>query len=894
MRLIQISLSKRQITVRAIGTLAVIVITLLFSFSLSRERVLQLQAFHDYLNLTSSQSILVQRIAFLIERLGGVDNEVEKRKLGDDLHSEIARLQESVMQVEALSDRPFRGSKVKESYLETRRELNEKLAKYIQDANEILDRVDKGDTPEQASVKWVTRDALAEIGTLVDAVRNNAAILGTEYFEMHKEQEWIWTSLILAAILGAGAFILMPMLRTILEQQAQQARANELIRQKNLESSASEERLKDQKRILESVLDHMGDSVVVVRTDGTIALQNAAAARLFGRIADWKKLDEWHAQAGFCHSDDGRPCRIEQSPIALALSGQSLDGSLVIVKNPLHPDGVYLVVTGQIMRDDQGQSQGAVIGFHDISERIRYEQELQRAKSEAESANRLKSEFLANVSHEIRTPMTAILGYADTLLSPQQAAEKRLGTVQIIRRNGRILMRLIDDILDLSKIEAGRLEIEREPVGLSQLVSEVYSLLLPRASEKNLDLSVHFAGALPREIASDSTRVRQVLINLVGNAIKFTEHGAVRLDVRSGPKTPGGVGPIEFLVSDTGCGIHADVVTRLFQPFVQLDTSSTRRFGGTGLGLALSQRLARALGGDLVLESSTFGVGSRFLFSLDPGPAESLEWVTDLALAESPECPTPDEVLPTSGLEGKRILLVEDSHENSELFRCFLETAGAQVVTAHDGKNGAATALADGFDLVLMDVQMPVMDGFQALSVMRANGFTRPIVALTAHAMKEDVDRCLQAGFDGYLVKPIDARTLIEGIQKALLPREAGPSPEFGAVRLASASPRLKAILSRFVHSMPDQLAALEDDWRNGRTEALAAKLHRLQGTSGTCGFPELADTAALWESEVRGPGRERVILHLLARMRGEVDRTLEQWNQFSREEHEATRERLI
>ncbi len=393
-----------------------------------------------------------------------------------------------------------------------------------------------------------------------------------------------------------------------------------------------------------------------------------------------------------------------------------------------------------------------------IEEQVRERtRELAATNASLAAANRSKSEFLANVSHEIRTPMTAILGFADTLAERDAPAPERAEIVDTIRRNGRHLLAILNDVLDLSKIEAGRMRVERISCSLVQIVEETASLLRARADEKGLSFEIEWAFPLPAAIQSDPVRVRQILTNLIGNAIKFTESGSVRVRV-------GLVGErIVVDVVDTGIGINAEQMPRLFQPFTQADSSMARRFGGTGLGLAISRRMAQLLGGDIEVDSSV-GRGSRFRVSLDPGPLEGVEWLEGAGTPAERPPPAPQPA-PVGALRG-RVLVAEDTADTRKLLRRVLERAGLQVDAAQNGLEAremalAAAAAGDAYDVVLMDMQMPEMDGYEATSRLRAEGYRGTIVALTAHAMTGEREKCIAAGCDDYATKPIDRATLL-------------------------------------------------------------------------------------------------------------------------------------
>jgi len=417
-------------------------------------------------------------------------------------------------------------------------------------------------------------------------------------------------------------------------------------------------------------------------------------------------------------------------------------------------------------------------------------QELIAAKHRAEEANRSKSEFLANMSHEIRTPMTAILGFADVLRDERRIAEiseECAQAVETIRRNGQYLLTIINDILDLSKIEAGKLVVERITCSATDIIHHVKTLMEPRAKEKGLGFEVFLDDSLPRTIGTDPTRMRQILINLLGNAIKFTESGSIRLEARL-VETEGGP-MLQCDVIDTGIGIDPAQIAILFEPFAQADSSTTRRYGGTGLGLTISKRLARLLGGDITV-TSTPGQGSIFRLTLD---ASATVHVGDQAQSLLSGMSDERDAAPRR-LQG-RILLAEDNPDNQRLISLILQRAGARVVVAPDGKaaiDQAQAALQQDrpFDVILMDMQMPITDGFEATRTLRASGYTGAIIALTASAMPSDRQKCLEAGCDAFAPKPISRAELLNTIAQ-FTPEPAQPDQELsGAAASGSSSSR--------------------------------------------------------------------------------------------------------
>jgi signal transduction histidine kinase/FixJ family two-component response regulator len=390
----------------------------------------------------------------------------------------------------------------------------------------------------------------------------------------------------------------------------------------------------------------------------------------------------------------------------------------------------------------------------------------------AAEARQAHNEFLANMSHEIRTPMTAILGYVDVLMDDLDAAgapaEQWRAPLTTIRSNGQHLLQLINDILDISKIDAGRLSVERIPCSIGQLVLDVVNLLRHRAEEKGLSLQIRYRTAIPQVIQSDPTRLRQILLNLVGNAIKFTKKGKVLVELEM--RREAGQPVLRLEVIDTGIGISPEQAEHLFEPFVQADSTTTRKFGGTGLGLAITRRLCELLGGSITATSKA-GKGSAFR--------------VDLPCVGSENSPASTEPLQNIVLAQRRnvdirlncrVLLAEDGPDNQRLIRALLEKAGADVTVVDNGQSvldlalqavaeaAHGTGVGKPFEVILLDIQMPILDGWQTARALRAAGYLLPVVALTANAMPEDRQRCLDAGCDDFVSKPIDRAILLTTI----------------------------------------------------------------------------------------------------------------------------------
>ncbi|MGA2060233.1 MAG: ATP-binding protein [Thermoguttaceae bacterium] len=389
--------------------------------------------------------------------------------------------------------------------------------------------------------------------------------------------------------------------------------------------------------------------------------------------------------------------------------------------------------------------------------------ELREKTKQALLASRAKSEFLANMSHEIRTPMTSILGYMDLLMDDSLSAADRKTFLTTMRCNAEHLLQLINDILDLSKIESGKMEMDLGPCHLPSMVADVAGMMRPRAEERKSTLEIRYTGQLPETIRTDGARLRQVIVNLVGNAVKFTENGSIRIGVLFLPQWRPDQSAVSMEVTDTGIGIRQEAMTHLFEPFTQAERSTNWKYGGTGLGLAISRQIVTALGGELSVQSLP-GEGSTFTVTIPTGDLSGVN------LLESPgeiicENEAGTRWTPGAGvLRGVKILLAEDSIDIQKLVRAVLGKAGAEVEVAENGRLAIERAETGIFDVMLMDMNMPEMDGYEATRRLRDRGYQRPILALTANAMSGDCEHCLEAGCDAHLAKPIDRKHLIETV----------------------------------------------------------------------------------------------------------------------------------
>jgi CheY-like chemotaxis protein len=509
--------------------------------------------------------------------------------------------------------------------------------------------------------------------------------------------------------------------------------------------------------------------------------------------------------------------------------------------------------------------------------------DLAEARSQAESAARSKANFLSNMSHEIRTPLTAILGYTDLLREAairHRAPEEQLQSIGTIRRAGEHLLTVINDILDISKIEAGRLEIERVEMDLPQVLFDVDSMMRSRAAEKGLQLNTRLLSAIPNRILSDPTRLRQILMNLVGNATKFTSRGQVdiEVEVRSDTNEP----TVRIAVVDTGSGLAPEAAARLFQPFMQADTSVTRKHGGTGLGLTICQRLARLMGGDVTLMKTAPDEGSTFVLTLPLHAVDGALAVEDLrgCVGSTDQCGTGAQAI---GLHG-RILLAEDGEDNQRLISHHLRKAGAEVIVAEHGVRALelmaeADVTGRPFNLLVSDMQMPEMDGYTLARTLRAQGNAIPIIALTAHAMAEDRQKCLDAGCNDYATKPIDRNSLVASCARVLrsstvsvperttvdastsrvMPSELREDrrpvdPESRRVLHSELrdDPEFAELVEVFVAGLPATLSRIDDAFRAGDLLDLARVAHQIKGAAGGYGYPLISDLARTVEQHAK------------------------------------------
>ena len=520
---------------------------------------------------------------------------------------------------------------------------------------------------------------------------------------------------------------------------------NDTVKKRLLEEQASREKW------LETLLDSVPVAFVLFEArTGRLLFSNRTADQLVGGSFPYSESREDFLQNYPLRDNQNQLFTEATHPWLRAMNGEKLESCEV--NWPLSDSVLNLLTVSEELPPLFGRDPMIILSLHNVSVLKEMQSELEGAKLGAEAAAKAKSEFLANMSHEIRTPLGVVIGFSELAARPTAKPDDRSRFVDVIKRNGKILTQLIDGILDLSKIDAGRFTLNVEALNLAAFGDDIIEVYAPQAKAKNIELTLNLGKDLPPSIQTDATRLKQIIYNLIGNAIKFTEVGGVSLTIDSVRDALNNKTSLTFTVSDTGIGISHEHVRELFKPFMQADSSITRKYGGTGLGLMLCAKLSDALGGKLELENSELGRGSQFRLTL---PVEHSEEVP--APASLPGATNAD-------ITGHRILVVEDTDDAREFLIGVLKEKGADVQGVSDGSAAVTLATEAEFDAVLMDVQMSGMDGYTATRELRKLGFTRPIIGLSANVFPEDRNMGLEAGMNDYLGKPIQSADLVNRI----------------------------------------------------------------------------------------------------------------------------------
>jgi len=595
------------------------------------------------------------------------------------------------------------------------------------------------------------------------------------------------------------------------------------------EKQKSDQRLRDQQFYTRSLIESNIDALMTTDPHGIITDVNKQMEALTGCTRD----ELIGAPFKDCFTDPARAVAgikrvlVEKSVTDYELTARTRDGKQTVVS--------YNATT---FYDRNRKLQGVFAAARDVTERKRVELELQQAKAIAESASRTKSDFLASMSHEIRTPMNAIMGIAD-LLAKTDLTPEQDRYVQIFRRSGDNLLNLLNDILDLSKVEASQLDLERTGFSLSDHLEKVIEMVSHRAEEKGLAVTCTIGPDVSNDLVGDPTRLRQVLLNLLGNAIKFTHAGAVALTVerRQDVSVPTA---LRFTVTDTGIGIPHEKLSSIFERFTQADSSTTRRFGGSGLGLTISKRLVELMGGEIWVESEV-GQGSTFAFTV---PFEVRSGADLEALA-------PVGVGPDAPLPALRILMAEDSVDNCAIAMAYLHDTPYRIDVAVNGAIACEMFTRGDYDLVLMDRQMPVMDGLTATRTIRSWETTQqrsatPIIALTASALKGDRETCLASGCTTYLSKPIKQDVLLRAIQEHAIARSPSlQDPASAAKRAIRAARRLAEQTPAYLENCRRDVIAMLAALDRADFDAVIILGHNLRGSGGGFGIPAITDIGA-------------------------------------------------
>jgi PAS domain S-box-containing protein len=494
-------------------------------------------------------------------------------------------------------------------------------------------------------------------------------------------------------------------------------------------------------------------------------------------------------------------------------------------------------------RVDENNNENVLFGIvQDISEHKEAEESARRAlieKTNAESANKAKSAFLANMSHEIRTPLNAIIGFSEVLLLKCQGTNEDRDTLQTIHKNSKHLLQVINEILDFSKIESEMLSVEILPVDLIELLNDLESVMKLNASNKNIDFILNISYPIPSIIYSDPMRLKQILFNLTNNAIKFTEKGYVQINVACFPE----LNKIIFEVVDTGIGIEPENLKRLFVPFMQEDSSTTRKHGGTGLGLYISKQLTEMLEGNINIESIK-GLGTKILFDVSTGDISNSSLIEN-----SDNIPVRSEsiqMIPDHTMFSGKVLLVDDSEDNRKLVKLLLSNTNIEIVTAENGKQAIETALKNEFDLVLMDIQMPVMDGVEATRWLRSTGYRQPIIALTANAMREEQEAYLEAGCVDFLSKPIERISFFNTINKYLTVTDNSENQKYNP------GDELQELKREFVAGLEKRITLISENCHSENYQYVKDECHKLKGIAGAYGYSEITNIAGDIEKAIK------------------------------------------
>ncbi|WP_374074507.1 ATP-binding protein [Bdellovibrio bacteriovorus] len=697
--------------------------------------------------------------------------------------------------------------------------LNKVLHSHFEAVNANLVQRQKGATPTRVPASASVTDAINQ--TLTITQNQSPFYLRWEFL----------TSLLVAL----GALILLSRLwqRQDLKKQTQKSQS-----------------LQSRSILLDTILNSMSEALIVIDKNGYFTHYNAAAQRIIGTKIKEVAAESSVADLGFINVATGEYYSKNQLPFQRALLGEQVDDLEIFVQNETHPEGVYISVSSRSLNDIDGSISGALVVFKDISRRKMVEQEWQRAREAALEASLKKSDFLAAMSHEIRTPMNGVIGMT-TLLADTALNEEQSEYVGTVKRSAESLLMLINDILDYSKIEAGKISLDPQPFDLQFLIHDVTEIFRPAVAEKNVGLKVIFEDAASWYFVGDQGRLRQILVNLLGNAVKFTEKGFVSLEV-SKVTDKNGQCQLKFEVKDTGPGLKEDERRSLFQKYFQ--TKTGMKFGGTGLGLSISKQLVDLMSGEIGVES-VVGLGANFWFTVN------------LPIAQAQDVPRTNETRFAPMFTGS-VLLVEDQIVNQRVAQSYLRKLGLHVEIANNGLVAFEKCLTRHYDMILMDCQMPVLDGFEATRRIRKeeerSGRNTPIIALTAESGHGDKRVYHEAGMNDFLAKPLELNHLMEILHKWLKPTSdtVSDTRDLDVTALAQLQSYVvndqnlvEALIEDLEQSAPDLIESMRQALNNLDLRGVTEAAHALKSSSATLGAKKLAELCEALEelTEITG-----------------------------------------
>lgn len=588
--------------------------------------------------------------------------------------------------------------------------------------------------------------------------------------------------------------------------------------------------------LLDTILNSMSEALIVIDKSGKFTHYNAAAQRIIGTKIKEINSEKSARELGFFNILTGESYSLKQLPFQGALRGEQIDELEVFVQNETHPEGVYVSLSSRSLNDINGGISGALVVFKDISRRKMVEQEWIRAREAALEASLKKSDFLAAMSHEIRTPMNGVIGMT-TLLAETSLNEEQKEYVGIVKRSAESLLMLINDILDHSKIEAGKIQLDPQPFDLQFLVHDVVEIFRPRTREKNIDLEWALEGSSSWLFRGDQGRFRQILVNLLGNAVKFTEKGNVFLKISQSIEL-GGSCQLKFEVKDTGPGLKDEERRSLFQKYFQ--TKTGMKYGGTGLGLSISKQLVDLMDGEIGVES-VVGLGSNFWFTVTLPRASANELTHTKGAHFSP-------------IFSGHVLLVEDQLVNQRVAQTYLRKLGLEVDLAANGLVAFEKCRAHQYDLVLMDCQMPILNGFEATERIRKEesiaGKRTPIVALTADSGHGDKKIYFESGMDDFLAKPLELGPLVETLHRYLKPTEEIDLAALNKLEDYAVNDQslVQALIHDLEQSAPELIESMWTALDNSDLQGITGAAHALKSSSAALGAMKLAKLCASLE----------------------------------------------